>query len=90
MLLSFMDRRVLVMMADGRIIIGTCKGFDPNSNLVLSQAHERLYSASHPVSHLPMGACVLRGDMVSVVGEFEESVEMEQNGCLRPIPAIEY
>lgn len=89
MLLSFMDRRVLVLMADGRIIIGTCKGFDPNSNLVLSQAHERIFSTTQPVTQLPMGACVLRGDMVSVVGEFEEHTG-EQTLCLRPIPAIEY
>lgn len=66
------------MLADGRLVVGLCKAIDTHGNVILSQAHERHFSVSG-VRVLDMGACVLRGDSVALVGEYDGEVDEKTN-----------
>ncbi len=37
----FVDSRVQVLGSDGSVIVGTLKGFDANTNLILTSAEQR-------------------------------------------------
>ena len=43
---------------------GTLKGFDQTVNLVLDDAHERVFSDSQGVEQVPLGLYLIRGDNV--------------------------
>ena len=45
---------------------GTLKGFDQTINLVLEDAHERIFSHTQGVEQVPLGLYLIRGDNVSV------------------------
>ncbi|KAL5267634.1 hypothetical protein ACHWQZ_G004618 [Mnemiopsis leidyi] len=59
----------LVATGDGRIIVGTLKGFDQTINLVLEDAHERIFSHTQGVEQVPLGLYLIRGDNVACDSE---------------------
>lgn len=69
---SYIDRMVLVITADGRNIVGTLKGFDQTTNVILDQSHERVFSKNQGVIKVLLGLYIIRGDNVAVVGELDE------------------
>lgn len=76
------------MTSDGRIIIGQMVGHDQVQNLILNDAHERVYSPDAPVEQAPLGLYVIRGDNICVIGEFDESKftdEQTAPEALKPI-----
>ncbi|XP_023344805.1 U6 snRNA-associated Sm-like protein LSm8 [Eurytemora carolleeae] len=72
---SFVNRPVSVITADGRIFIGTLKGFDQTINLILDETHERVYSTSQGVEQVVLGLHIVRGDNICVVGEIDEDLD---------------
>lgn len=40
----WMGKPTLLVLYDGRILVGLLRGFDPQGNVVLSNTHERIYS----------------------------------------------
>lgn len=48
-------------------------GHDQVQNLILNDAHERVYSPDSPVEEVPLGLYVIRGDNLCVIAEFDES-----------------
>lgn len=46
------------------LLQGTLKGFDQTINLILHDAHERVYSPDAGVELVPLGLYVIRGDNV--------------------------
>lgn len=75
------------MTNEGRIFCGTLKSFDQRMNLILSDCEEHVYSGEQvPMSPVPMGAYLIRGDNIAVVGE----VVASQLGpvCGAAVPAI--
>jgi U6 snRNA-associated Sm-like protein LSm8 len=71
---SYLSRPVKVACTDGRLLVGLLQGFDPALNLLLTHAHERVFTGEG-VRVVEMGACVVRGEVVAVVGEFEKQVD---------------
>ncbi|KAH8829072.1 Sm-like ribonucleoprotein [Flagelloscypha sp. PMI_526] len=65
---SYVDRRVLVILQDGRAIVGVLAGFDQKSNVVLSDSKERVYS-------LEDGLYLVKGDMISLIGELDDAMD---------------
>ncbi|GMI34968.1 hypothetical protein TeGR_g10333 [Tetraparma gracilis] len=63
---------VSIICADGKSIVGKLSGHDPLQNLILSDAHERVYSPDEPVAREPLGLYVVRGDNLVLVGELDE------------------
>ncbi|KAJ7024918.1 hypothetical protein C8F04DRAFT_950148 [Mycena alexandri] len=59
-------RRVLLILQDGRVIVGVMVGFDQRSNVVLSDSKERVYSMDAGVEEMPLGLYLVKGDMMCV------------------------
>ncbi|CAB3409557.1 unnamed protein product [Caenorhabditis bovis] len=72
---AYMNRITTVLTGDGRCIIGLLKGFDQLVNLVLEDAHERIYSETRGVDTVPLGLYIIRGENVAVVGEVDEEID---------------
>ena len=50
---------------------GLLKGFDQTTNLVLQEAHERVFSSDDGVKLEALGLTVLRGDNIAIIGELD-------------------
>lgn len=67
--------QVLVLTVDGRIIVGEFVGNDQVQNVILTHAHERLYSTDADMERVQLGLYLLRGDSVCVIAEFEDPAD---------------
>lgn len=74
---SFIDSNVAVITNDGRLFVGTLKGYDQATNLVLHDCHERVYSTQRGMERQVLGLQVVRGDNISVVGEMDDERDAE-------------
>uniref|UniRef100_A0A669BSB5 U6 snRNA-associated Sm-like protein LSm8 n=1 Tax=Oreochromis niloticus TaxID=8128 RepID=A0A669BSB5_ORENI len=66
---------VAIVTSDGRMIVGTLKGFDQTINLILDESHERVFSSSQGVEQVVLGLYIVRGDNVAVIGEIDEETD---------------
>jgi U6 snRNA-associated Sm-like protein LSm8 len=69
---GYIDRRVLLVLQDGRAIVGVLAGYDQKSNVVLSDSKERIYSIDEGVEEVPLGLYLVKGDMIILIGEIDE------------------
>lgn len=60
--------RMLVVLRDGRKIIGLMRSFDQFANIVLEQACERIIIDKR-FADVPLGLYVIRGENVVLIGE---------------------
>ncbi|XP_071589815.1 LSM8 homolog, U6 small nuclear RNA associated isoform X1 [Heliangelus exortis] len=74
-LLGASEGTVAVITSDGRMIVGTLKGFDQTINLILDESHERVFSSSQGVEQVVLGLYIVRGDNVAVIGEIDEETD---------------
>jgi len=74
---AYVNHIVSVITSDGRIIVGTLKGFDQTINLVLDDSYERVYSSGQGVEQVVLGLYIIRGDNVAVIGEIDEDVDKQ-------------
>ncbi|EJT46997.1 u6 snRNA-associated sm-like protein lsm8 [Trichosporon asahii var. asahii CBS 2479] len=84
---------VIVILYDGRIIVGRLKGNDNYCNLILSDSVEREYSADKGVEMISLGLYMIKGDNVALIAEVDE----DKDGSLDyseimadPLPEIKY
>ncbi|EPQ52130.1 LSM-domain-containing protein [Gloeophyllum trabeum ATCC 11539] len=90
---GYVDRLVLLVLQDGRAIVGTMVGFDQKSNVVLSDSKERVYSADEGVEEIPLGLYLVKGDQIILIGELDEEKDRSVDlSTIRadPIPPIHY
>ncbi|KAL4071420.1 hypothetical protein V8B97DRAFT_2007433 [Scleroderma yunnanense] len=90
---GYVDRRVLLVLQDGRAIVGILAGFDQKSNVVLSDSKERVYSIDEGVEEIPLGLYLVKGDMISLIGEIDDAIDRAVDlSTIRadPIPPIRY
>ncbi|KAJ7439318.1 hypothetical protein FB451DRAFT_1027012 [Mycena latifolia] len=90
---GYVDRRVLLILQDGRVIVGVMVGFDQKSNVVLSDSKERIYSIDEGVEEIPLGLYLVKGDMIVLIGEIDDAVDQAVDlGTIHaePIPPIRY
>ncbi|XP_064399524.1 U6 snRNA-associated Sm-like protein LSm8 isoform X2 [Halichondria panicea] len=73
------NKTISVITSDGRVIVGTLKGFDQTINLILSASHERVFSSGIGIEVVQLGLYIIRGDNIAVVGEVDEEMEAELN-----------
>ncbi|KAF8609772.1 LSM-domain-containing protein [Ceratobasidium sp. AG-I] len=74
---GYVDRKVLLILQDGRAIVGTLVGFDQRSNVVLSDSIERIYSIDEGVEEVPLGLYLVKGDMIVLIGEIDAAIDSE-------------
>ncbi|KAI8908458.1 hypothetical protein EDD86DRAFT_191651, partial [Gorgonomyces haynaldii] len=67
---------VQIITNDGRILIGILKGHDSNTNIVLQNTIERVFSQKG-ARELQLGLYIIRGDSVSLVGTVDDNVEID-------------
>ena len=53
---------VTVLTNDGRHLVGTLRGYDQATNLILDECHERVYQDAAGVETIVLGLYVVRGD----------------------------
>ncbi|CAL5096622.1 unnamed protein product [Urochloa decumbens] len=71
---SLVNQVISVITNDGRNIVGTLRGFDQATNIILDESHERVYSTKEGVQQLVLGLYIIRGDNI-VVGEVDEDLD---------------
>ncbi|ABO97341.1 predicted protein [Ostreococcus lucimarinus CCE9901] len=76
-LTNMLDARVSVITNDGRHIVGTLRGFDQVTNVILEDCAERVYSSESGVEEAPLGVYMIRGDNVALVGPVDEELDAE-------------
>ncbi|EJC99320.1 Sm-like ribonucleo protein [Fomitiporia mediterranea MF3/22] len=74
-LAGYVDRRVLLVLQDGRTIVGVLAGFDQRSDIVLSDCVERIYSMEEGVEEVPLGLYLVKGDQILLIGELDEALD---------------
>ncbi|THH13805.1 hypothetical protein EW146_g6453 [Bondarzewia mesenterica] len=90
---GYVERRVLLILQDGRVIVGVMAGYDQKSNIVLSDSKERVYSLDEGVEEIPLGLYLVKGDMIILIGEIDEDKDSSIDlSTIRaePIPPIRY
>eukprot|EP00388_Colpodella_angusta_P014289 GDKJ01035729.1.p1 GENE.GDKJ01035729.1~~GDKJ01035729.1.p1 ORF type:complete len:104 (-),score=8.17 GDKJ01035729.1:104-391(-) len=65
-----LQKKVSVVCADGRILLGTLQGIDQYVNLIVNECEERRFSLDG-VTSLSMGLQIIRGENVVCVGEVD-------------------
>ncbi|KIY72799.1 Sm-like ribonucleo protein [Cylindrobasidium torrendii FP15055 ss-10] len=87
------DKRVLLILQDGRCIVGTLAGYDQKSNVVLSDSKERVYSMDEAVEEIELGLYLVKGDMIILLGELDEAkddaVDLSEIRA-EPLPPVRY
>ena len=69
---AYINKSVNIVTVDGRIIIGTLRGFDQTINIILEDSYERVFSSTGGVDQVLLGLYIIRGDNVALVGEIDE------------------
>jgi U6 snRNA-associated Sm-like protein LSm8 len=72
---AYVNKSVNIVTADGRIIIGTLRGFDQAINIILDDSHERVFSGTDGVEQVLLGLYIIRGDNVALIGEIDEDLD---------------
>nr|XP_027067321.1 LOW QUALITY PROTEIN: sm-like protein LSM1B [Coffea arabica] len=75
--------KVVVLLRDGRKLLGTLRSFDQFANVVLEGACERVI-VRHLYSDIPMGLDVIRGENVVLTGE----LGVEEDELLRQMTGV--
>ncbi|EOD07015.1 hypothetical protein EMIHUDRAFT_440765 [Emiliania huxleyi CCMP1516] len=71
-----LDKKLMVVLRDGRKIIGTLRTFDQFSNVVLEHALERVIVGKR-FADVPLGLYVIRGENVVLLGQIDDDKERE-------------
>ncbi|KAM7257786.1 hypothetical protein ACFE04_013527 [Oxalis oulophora] len=69
-LASYLDRKLLVLLRDGRKLLGLLRSFDQFANVVLEGACERVI-VGELFCDIPLGLYVIRGENVVLIGELD-------------------
>ncbi len=71
-LVEDLDKRLLVVLRDGRQYIGILRSFDQFSNIVLEECVERVVVDSS-YADVPLGLYVVRGENVVLMGDLADA-----------------
>ncbi|KAH9416795.1 U6 snRNA-associated Sm-like protein LSm1 [Dermatophagoides pteronyssinus] len=85
-LLDELDKKLIVLLRDGRTLIGYLRSIDQFSNLLLHQTIERIY-VNEKYGDIPRGIFLIRGENVALCGEIDDQKEL--NTPLKQIPIEE-
>eukprot|EP00501_MAST-03F_sp_TOSAG23-6_P000465 GSMAST32.ASY1.ANO1.478.1 assembled CDS len=69
-LVEQLDKKVILILQDGRHLVGLLRSFDQFTNFVLEDTYERRY-AGRNYADIPLGLYIFRGENVAIVGELD-------------------
>ncbi|XP_054167255.1 U6 snRNA-associated Sm-like protein LSm1 [Oppia nitens] len=73
-LLEELDKKLMVLLRDGRTLIGYLRSIDQFANLVLHQTIERIY-VDNKYGDIPRGIFLIRGENMVLCGEIDTKKE---------------
>eukprot|EP00128_Syssomonas_multiformis_P010635 Colp12_sorted_trinity150504_noHs@12433 len=82
-LIEEVDKKLLVILRDGRKLIGYLRSFDQFANLVLQDTIERIY-VGNQYGDIHRGIYLIRGENVVLLGEID--LEKEKESTLEEVP----
>ena len=68
---EMIGKQISVITCDGRNIVGTLRGYDQVTNVILEECHERVYSLDAGVEQVVLGLYIIRGDNIAIIGEID-------------------
>ncbi|GMR36262.1 hypothetical protein PMAYCL1PPCAC_06457 [Pristionchus mayeri] len=72
-----LDKHLIVVLRDGRKLIGYLRSIDQFANLVLDEVVERTYIQKY-YSEISHGILLIRGENVVLAGELDDTIETGQ------------
>ncbi|RHZ45802.1 U6 snRNA-associated Sm-like protein LSm1 [Aspergillus thermomutatus] len=84
-LLDLTDKKLVLVLRDGRKLIGVLRSWDQFANLVLQDTVERLY-AGNLYADVPRGIFLVRGENVLLLGEIDLDKEDDIPPHLQKVP----
>lgn len=66
---------VAIITTDGRNFVGTLKGYDQTTNIILANTKERIISPDEPTEIIELGLYLLRGESVAVCGLIDDEID---------------
>ncbi|CAJ0606338.1 unnamed protein product [Cylicocyclus nassatus] len=70
-----LDKKLIVVLRDGRKLIGYLKSIDQFANLILEDVVERTFVGKY-YCDINQGFLLIRGENVEIAGEIDESIPM--------------
>ena len=70
-LATLVDKPVILILRDSRIIAGDFRSYDQFANVVLEGARER-HVAGGQYADIPLGTMIIRGENIAMFGEIDE------------------
>ncbi|CAF2114636.1 unnamed protein product [Brassica napus] len=74
-LAAYLDKKLLVLLRDGRKLMGLLRSFDQFANAVIEEAYERVI-VGDLYCDIPLGLYIIRGENVVLIGELD--IEKEE------------
>ncbi|CAD7088452.1 unnamed protein product [Hermetia illucens] len=75
-LLDEVDKKLMVLLRDGRTLIGYLRSVDQFANLVLHRTIERIHVGTE-YGDIPRGVFIIRGENVVLLGEIDREKEVK-------------
>jgi len=75
-LLEQLDKRILIVLRDGRHLVGKLRSFDQFMNLILEDTCERALLGKK-YCDVPIGLYIVRGENIVLLGELDEEKETQ-------------
>lgn len=79
-LVESVDKKILLLLRDGRKLIGVMRSYDQFANLVLQDTVERVFVGGRGFVDLPRGMYVVRGENVVMLGEVVSRRDLKRVG----------
>jgi U6 snRNA-associated Sm-like protein LSm1 len=84
-LLAEIDKRILIILRDGRHLVGTLRSFDHFMNLILEDTCERVVM-NNKYADVELGLNIVRGDTIVLLGQVDEDKDKE-SGLVKVDPS---
>ena len=86
-IVSSVDRKIFVLLRDGRMLFGVLRTFDQYANLILQDCVERIYfSEENKYAEENRGIFMIRGENVVMLGEVDIDKEDQPLDAMERIP----
>eukprot|EP00042_Codosiga_hollandica_P055478 m.778834 g.778834 ORF g.778834 m.778834 type:complete len:92 (-) comp59124_c0_seq3:3425-3700(-) len=89
---QYLNKDVCILTQDGHVYIGTLRGFDQLTNIIIEKCRERVFASDGTVEQ-PLGLFVIRGDNLAIVGELDPDLEEGMTLaeiCAEPLNPVVY
>ncbi|KAJ2502663.1 U4/U6-U5 snRNP complex subunit lsm8 [Coemansia sp. RSA 1972] len=89
----YVNQKVSVIMNDGRIVVGTLRGLDQTTNIIMQGSQERIFSEDEGVEVVDLGLYLIRGDNIAVIGLVDEELDGAldlENLKGEPLPSLKH